>query len=168
MSQLIVQGSWIIIQLMEQKTALHWDKYLFPFIVFCLRPYHIKSTSSHLNTEVKQHRASVVPGWETTWELLMQQTFCQFLFTNSFFFHIFSCHNVDFFDENSNEKNFLKIKLIGKKIILTELTNNLKNKQLLLKTINCYCQNSPRIDVLIVLIDGIEKVDIQLVDQNSV
>jgi hypothetical protein len=32
------------------------------------RPYHADSTGSHLNTKVKQHRAGLVPGWETTWE----------------------------------------------------------------------------------------------------
>ena len=59
----------------------------------CLRPYHVESTSSHLNTEVKQRRASVVLGWETARELLVLQTFYFFLFLLFFisflFFFIF-------------------------------------------------------------------------------
>ena len=46
----------------------------------CLRPYHVECTGSHLNTEVKQRRASLVPGWVTAWESLVLQAsfFCQF------------------------------------------------------------------------------------------
>ena len=32
------------------------------------RPYHVENTSSRLITEVKQHRARSVLGWETAWE----------------------------------------------------------------------------------------------------
>ena len=33
------------------------------------QPCHVGKTSCNTNTEVKQHRASVVIGWETAWEL---------------------------------------------------------------------------------------------------
>ena len=36
----------------------------------CQRPYHIEHTGSRPITEVKQHRASSVLGWETAWEHL--------------------------------------------------------------------------------------------------
>ena len=34
----------------------------------CLRPYHVENTSSRPITEVKQHWALLVLGWETAWE----------------------------------------------------------------------------------------------------
>ena len=37
-------------------------------------PCHVGSTSSHLNTEVKQHRAWIVIGWETAWEFQVRLT----------------------------------------------------------------------------------------------
>ncbi len=39
------------------------------------RPYHAETTGSHLNTEVKQRRAQLVPGWETAWEHWVLLTF---------------------------------------------------------------------------------------------
>ena len=56
-------------------------------MLHCLRPYYVESTSSHLNNEVKQCRASLVLGWETAQELLVLQTFP--LLTHSFVFRIF-------------------------------------------------------------------------------
>jgi len=50
---------------------------VYDFEIYCLRPYHIESTSSRLITEVKssrlitevkQCRAGLVLGWVTTWE----------------------------------------------------------------------------------------------------
>lgn len=41
-------------------------------IALCLLPNYAESTGSHPNTKVKQHQASLVPGWETTWEHLVQ------------------------------------------------------------------------------------------------
>ncbi len=35
----------------------------------CQRPYHVEHTSSRPITEVKQHWARIVLGWETAWEL---------------------------------------------------------------------------------------------------
>ena len=35
----------------------------------CQRPYHVEHTSSRPITEVKQHWAWIVLGWETAWEL---------------------------------------------------------------------------------------------------
>ena len=34
----------------------------------CQRPYHVEHTSSRPITEVKQHWARIVLGWETAWE----------------------------------------------------------------------------------------------------
>ena len=36
-----------------------------------VRQYHVESTSSRLITEVKQHWAKLVLGWETAWEYLV-------------------------------------------------------------------------------------------------
>ena len=44
-------------------------------LIFCLRPYHVESTSSRLITEVKQHWALWVLGWVTTWEHRVLKTF---------------------------------------------------------------------------------------------
>ena len=41
-----------------------WISSLLP----CQRPYHAEHTGSRPITEVKQHRASSVLGWETAWE----------------------------------------------------------------------------------------------------
>ena len=42
-------------------------------------------TGSHLNTEVKQRRASLVPGWVTAWEsLVLQASFFVFQFSPHF------------------------------------------------------------------------------------
>ena len=43
------------------------------------RPYHVESTGSHPNTEVKQRRAWLVLGWVTAWEHQVLLTF--FIFT---------------------------------------------------------------------------------------
>ena len=40
---------------------------LFAFLT-CQRPYHVEHTSSRPITEVKQHWARIVLGWETAWE----------------------------------------------------------------------------------------------------
>ena len=44
------------------------------------RPYHVESTGSRLITEVKQRRACLVLGWETTLEarVLLAFFFCNF------------------------------------------------------------------------------------------
>ena len=39
------------------------------------RPYHVEHTSSRLITEVKQHWARIVLGWETAWDLLVLLAF---------------------------------------------------------------------------------------------
>ena len=44
----------------------------------CQRPYHVEHTSSRPNTEVKQHWARIVLGWETAWEhRVLLAFFCQ-------------------------------------------------------------------------------------------
>ena len=45
------------------------------------RPYHVEYTSSRPITEVKQHWARIVLGWETAWELLVLLAFCTFPFS---------------------------------------------------------------------------------------
>ena len=49
------------------------------YLIFMLlprqRPYHVEYTSSRLITEVKQHWARIVLGWETAWELLVLLAF---------------------------------------------------------------------------------------------
>ena len=42
--------------------------------IYCLRPYNVESTSSHLITEVKPHLARLVLEWVEAWEYLMLQT----------------------------------------------------------------------------------------------
>ena len=42
--------------------------------IYCLRPYNVESTSSHLITEVKPHLARLVLGWVTACEYLVLQT----------------------------------------------------------------------------------------------
>ena len=37
----------------------------------CLPSYHDENTRSRLITEVKHHRARIVLGWGTAWELLV-------------------------------------------------------------------------------------------------
>ena len=45
----------------------------------------LNATGSHLNTEVKQRRASLVPGWVTAWEsLVLQASFFVFQFSPYF------------------------------------------------------------------------------------
>ena len=46
----------------------------------CQRPYHVEHTSSRPITEVKQHWARIVLGWETAWELLVLLAFLPLLF----------------------------------------------------------------------------------------
>ena len=46
----------------------------------CQRPYHVEHTSSRPITEVKQHWARIVLGWETAWELLVLLAFFYFEF----------------------------------------------------------------------------------------
>ena len=41
----------------------------------CQRPYHVERTSSRPITEVKQHWARIVLGWETAWELRVPLAF---------------------------------------------------------------------------------------------
>ena len=46
----------------------------------CQRPYHVEHTSSRPITEVKQHWARIVLGWETAWELLVLLAFFSLYF----------------------------------------------------------------------------------------
>ena len=44
-------------------------------VCWCVRPYHVESTSSRLITEVKQHWVVLVLGWVTAWEYTMLYAF---------------------------------------------------------------------------------------------
>ena len=46
--------------------------------IFSQRPYHAECTSSRPITEVKQHWALLVLGWETAWEHRVLLAFCNF------------------------------------------------------------------------------------------
>ena len=58
-------------------TATKRVKSLISSDLSCQRPYHAECTGSRPITEVKQHRASSVLGWETAWEhgVLLAQIF---------------------------------------------------------------------------------------------
>jgi hypothetical protein len=45
----------------------------------CQRPYHVEHTSSRPITEVKQHWARIVLGWETAWEHRVLLAFYNYL-----------------------------------------------------------------------------------------
>ena len=53
-------------------SAIFFEIYQLEYTTFylgsCQRPYHAEHTGSRPITEVKQHRASSVLGWETAWE----------------------------------------------------------------------------------------------------
>ena len=49
------------------------------------RPYHVEYTSSRSITEVKQHRARLVLGWETAWEHRVLLAFYFFFFNLKLF-----------------------------------------------------------------------------------
>ena len=55
------------------------------------RPYHVERTSSRPITEVKQHWARIVLGWETAWELRVPLAFLLlfFIFLFVFYFNFF-------------------------------------------------------------------------------
>ena len=65
----------------RQQNGLHLNlKTLNIGLLSCKRPYYAEHTGSRLIPEVKQHRASSLLEWETTWEhgvLLAQIFFCK-------------------------------------------------------------------------------------------
>ena len=79
---LILTHSWVTtVNEKEKKKCrnmfrLRWIFGLTP----CQRPYHVEHTSSRPITEVKQHWARIVLGWETAWELLVLLAFFYFGF----------------------------------------------------------------------------------------
>ena len=97
----VIAWEYLVLQtlfMLSQILNLHYHKETLVSIgaIYCLRPYNVESTSSHLITAVKPNLARLVLGWVTAWEYLVLQRLFLLSQILNLHFHLSSGNTCDY------------------------------------------------------------------------